>query len=81
MKKILDVFNTATDAYLEYVNNFLTKEKFTEFFDLEEEEVDNLFYAAQETKENELSWVCLDYYVPQRSERKRKITRRYSKSG
>lgn len=62
MKKILDVFNTATDAYLEYVNNFLTKEKFTEFFDLEEEEVDNLFYAAQETKENELPWVCLDYY-------------------
>lgn len=61
-KKILEVFQTATDAYLEYMNNFLTKERFTEYFNLDEKEVDNLFYAAQEVKENELVWVTLDYY-------------------
>lgn len=61
-KKILQVFNTYTDAYLEYVNNFLTKERFADFFNLDETEVDNLFYAVTECKNNESQWVCLDYY-------------------
>ena len=61
-KKIYEVFQTATDAYLEYVNNFLTKERFTEFFNLDEKEVDNLFYAAKDVINNETSWVALDYY-------------------
>ena len=46
-KKIYEVFNTAVDAYLEYVNNFLTKEKFTEFFNLDELEVERLFSARK----------------------------------
>lgn len=61
-KKIYEVFQTATDAYLEYVNNFLTKERFTEYFDLDEKEVDNLFYAVKDARDNETSWVTLDYY-------------------
>ena len=61
-KKIYEVFQTATDAYLEYVNNFVTKERFTEFFNLDEKEVDNLFYAAKDVINNEQSWVTLDYY-------------------
>ena len=61
-KKIYDVFQTATDAYLEYFNNFITKEGFAEFFDLDEKEVDNLFYAVKDVRENETSWVALDYY-------------------
>ena len=61
-KKILQVFNTYVDAYLEYVNNFLTKEYFTEFFDLDETEVDNLFFAAKECKDSGTSWCCLDYF-------------------
>lgn len=60
--KIYQVFNTATDAYLEYVNNFLSKEVFTDYYELDESEVDNLFLAAQETKELGSSWVTLDYH-------------------
>lgn len=70
MKKILQVFNTATDAYLEYVNNFLTREKFAEFFELNEKEVDNLFFAAQEAKEQGISWICIDYYFNRLSNKK-----------
>ena len=62
MKKIYQVFNTACDAYLEYVNNFLTKEYFTEFFDLNEMEVDRLFSAAQDVKDNNIPWIAIDYY-------------------
>ena len=62
MKKILQVFNTATDAYLEFRNNFLTRESFAEFFELDEKELDNLFYAVQEAKEVGISWICIDYY-------------------
>ena len=61
-KKIYQVFQTATDAYLEYVNNFLTKERFTEYFNLDELEVDRLFDAAKQTKEYDQSLVCLDYF-------------------
>ena len=61
-KKILQVFNTATDAYLEYKNNFLTREKFAEFFNLDEKELDRLFCAATEAKEEGISWMTIDYY-------------------
>lgn len=61
-KKILQVFRSATDAYLEYVNNFITKEKFTEFFELDETEVDNLFAAAQEVREKRGLYSETDYF-------------------
>lgn len=61
-KKIYQVFNTATDAYLEYLNNFLSKDVFTDFFELDETEVDNLFIAAKETRDEGGSWSMLDYH-------------------
>lgn len=70
MKKILKVFNTATDAYLEYRNNFLTRERFTEFFDLNKKDVDELFNAVQEAKERENSWTTVDYYYNRRTNKK-----------
>lgn len=60
-KKILEVFNTATDAYLEYKNKFITKEKFTEFYDLDEDEVEALFKARKCLMEGD-TWMCIDYY-------------------
>lgn len=69
-KKILQVFNTATDAYLEYKNNFLTKECFTEFFNLDETEVEELFYAVQEVRDIDIPWMCLDYYFNRRTNKK-----------
>lgn len=61
-KKILQVFRSATDAYLEYVNNFITKEKFTEFFELDETEVDNLFAAVQKVREKRGLYSETDYF-------------------
>ena len=68
-KKIYQVFNTACDAYLEYVNNFLTKERFTEFFELDELEVDRLFSAAKDAKENGLPWISIDYWFQKMNNR------------
>lgn len=62
MNKILDVFNTATDAYLEFRNNFLTKECFTKWFDLNEKEVDILFDAANEARDSRDSYRVIDYF-------------------
>lgn len=46
-KKILQVFRSATDAYLEFKNNFITREVFVEFFNIDNGEADNLFTAAR----------------------------------
>ena len=62
MNKILDVFNTATDAYLEFRNNFGTKECFTEWFDFDEKEVNILFEVANEVRESDNSWRTIDYF-------------------
>lgn len=69
-KKVYQVFNTATDAYLEYVNNFLTKERFAEFFYLDELEVERLFDAAKDVKENNLHWFAIDYYFQKMNNKK-----------
>ena len=53
---------TYTDAYLEFRNNFLTKEKFTEHFRLKKEEVDQLFYAAKICRAMGDTWRSLDFY-------------------
>lgn len=60
-KKILQVFRTATDAYLEYANNFVTKESFAEFFNLDETEVDNLFKAYKKVRDKEGIYSEMDY--------------------
>ena len=68
MNKILDVFQTACDAYLEFLNNFLTREEFTYFYDLDEKEVDELFKAKNDMENANplLPWICLDYYFTKR---------------
>ena len=69
-KKIYEVFNTAVDAYLEYVNNFLTKERFTEYFNLDELEVERLFSARADQRNNEQPWFAIDYYFQKMNNRK-----------
>lgn len=61
-KKILQVFRTATDAYLEFMNNFITREAFVEFFNLDEKEVDNLFAAAKAVKDSQGVYLEIDHY-------------------
>lgn len=61
-KKILQVFRTATDAYLEFKNNFITREAFVEFFNLDEKEVDNLFAAAKAVKDSQGVYLEIDHY-------------------
>lgn len=61
-KKILQVFRTATDAYLEFKNNFITREAFVEFFNLDGKEVDNLFAAAKAVKDSQGVYLEIDHY-------------------
>lgn len=46
MKKILDVFRTYCDAYLTYLNEFITVDAFVSYYDLDENEVNALRVAA-----------------------------------
>ena len=50
MNKILDVFQTYCDAYLEYINNFLTVEAFESFYNIDPNEVNALMVAAKATR-------------------------------
>ena len=61
-KKILQVFRSATDAYLEFKNNFITREAFVEFFNLDEKEADNLFAAARFVKDHQGFYSEIDHY-------------------
>jgi hypothetical protein len=69
-KKILSVFRTAADAYLEYVNSCSTMEDFMESFDLDRNEVQRLIVAAHKLKKYGGTcyggiWRELDYYFNQ----------------
>lgn len=62
MKKILEVFRTYTDAYLEYVNNWIDYDNFVEYYELDSIESYMLLDAVTETKANNGKWTELDYY-------------------
>lgn len=62
MKKILEVFRTYTDAYLEYVNNWIDYDNFVEFYELDSGESFMLLDAVIQTKANNGKWTELDYY-------------------
>lgn len=62
MKKILEVFRTYTDAYLEYVNNWIDYDNFVEYYGLDSSESSMLLDAVVETKAHKGKWVELDYY-------------------
>lgn len=61
-KKILQVFRSATDAYLEFMNNFITREAFVEFFNLDEKEAYNLFVAARFVKDQQGFYSEIDHF-------------------
>ena len=62
MKKILEVFRTYTDAYLEYVNNWINYDDFVECYELDSIESSMLLDAVTEMKKHEGKWIELDYY-------------------
>ena len=63
-KKILQVFRTYTDAYLEYVNNWLDYDNWAEFYEIDYAESQKLTNAVNEMRKSgkDGSWSELDYF-------------------
>ena len=63
-KKILQVFRTYTDAYLEYVNNWLDYNKWANWYDIDYAESQKLLNAVNEMRKSgkDVSWSELDYF-------------------
>lgn len=62
MKKILEVFRTYCDAYLEFLNNFLSGSCFCECYELDEKEFIYLLKAVAEVKKHNGRYCEIDYY-------------------
>lgn len=63
-KKILQVFRTYTDAYLEYVNNWLDYNKWANWYEIDYAESQKLLNAVNEMRKSgkDGSWSELDYF-------------------
>lgn len=61
-KPILSVFRTYTDAYLEYVNNWISIESYCGFYSISEVDIRMLLRAVSELRGNGGEWSELDYY-------------------
>lgn len=63
-KKILQVFRTYTDAYLEYVNNWLDYNKWVNWYEIDYAESQKLLNAVNEMRKSgkDGSWSELDYF-------------------
>lgn len=63
-KKILQVFRTYTDAYLEYVNNWLDYNKWANWYEIDYAESQKLLEAVNEMRKSgkDGSWSELDYF-------------------
>lgn len=63
-KKILQVFRTYTDAYLEYVNNWVDYDRWAEWYEIDYAERAKLLAAVKELRKSgkEGSWRELDYF-------------------
>lgn len=63
-KKILQVFRTYTDAYLEYVNNWLDYNKWANWYEIDYAESQKLLDAVNEMRKSgeDGSWSELDYF-------------------
>ena len=63
-KKILQVFRTYTDAYLEYVNNWLDYDRWAEWYEIDYAESQKLLDAVNEMRKSgkDGSWSELDYF-------------------
>lgn len=63
-KKILQVFRTYTDAYLEYVNNWVDYDRWAEWYEIDYAERQKLLDAVNEMRKSgkDGSWSELDYF-------------------
>lgn len=63
-KKILQVFRTYTDAYLEYVNNWVDYDRWAEWYEIDYAESQKLLDAVNEMRKSgkDGSWSELDYF-------------------
>lgn len=63
-KKILEVFRTYTDAYLEFVNNWLDYDKWVNWYEIDYAESQKLLNAVNEMRKSgkDGSWRELDYF-------------------
>lgn len=63
-KKILEVFRTYTDAYLEYANNWIDYDNWAEFYEIDYAESQKLINAVTEMRKSgkDGSWSELDYF-------------------
>lgn len=63
-KKILQVFRTYTDAYLEYVNNWLDYNRWANWYEIDYAESQKLLDAVNEMRKSgkDGSWSELDYF-------------------
>lgn len=63
-KKILEVFRTYTDAYLEYVNNWLDYDKWVNWYEIDYAESQKLLNAVNEMRRRgkDGRWSELDYF-------------------
>lgn len=63
-KTILEVFRTYTDAYLEYVNNWISYDTWAEFYGFDQNERKRLLSAVNlmKSQDFECRWTELDHY-------------------
>lgn len=63
-KKILEVFRTYTDAYLEFVNNWLDYDKWVNWYEIDYAESQKLLNAVNEMRRRgkDGRWSELDYF-------------------
>jgi len=59
--KILEVFRTYCDAYLTYLNEFISVDAFESFYDLDANEVNALMIAARATRHEEGTFREIDW--------------------
>jgi CO dehydrogenase/acetyl-CoA synthase beta subunit len=56
MKKIIYLGDYLADLYLDWVNNFLTIEKFSEYYGLEEDDAKKLLEVAKKSHEQRIEY-------------------------
>ena len=57
MPKIIYLRDTLADLYLDWVNNFLTIEKFSEYYGLDEEDAKQLLVLAKKCHEQRIDFI------------------------
>lgn len=57
MNKIIYLRDTLADLYLDWVNNFLTLEKFSEYYGLDEEDARDLLKLAKKCHEQRVDFL------------------------